>query len=465
MKKRDRTILFSICFFLFIVSGLSVVFYSLGYRLDYHKRKITQIGAFYFKVSPKSVQIYINDKPKKKTDVFFGGALIDNLFPKKYQVEIKKEGYFSWKKTLEVTEKQVTEAKSIVLIPQRPRFTILAKNVEDFFFSPDEKKVILKEQEEDGFSLSVFDLERNVKSHLIKEGNFPGKKAVLEDLKFSPDSKNIFLKVGLKEKKGYFLLNLEEPFNLFSLDFLEGDFKNFSFDPTDPQKIFFIKEMPKGKFSVLYQGELREKKISLFPITNLITYQVSNENIFWLSPDGHLLKSDLDGKNQQIISLEPLTLKQDVEYQLHLKLPIIFLKEGNTLYLFNQDLREFQKFFESLKDLSYSPDSKKMAYFSQSEIWILFLEKIDSQPQKERLEQLFLARFSEKIDRLFWYTSHYLIFNVGNIIKVSEIDERDRVNIYDLAEFEKPKIFWNKNFKKLFILSQGNLFSSEKLIP
>jgi hypothetical protein len=44
-----------------------------------------------------------------------------------------------------------------------------------------------------------------------------------------------------------------------------------------------------------------------------------------------------------------------------------------------------------------------------------------------------------------------------------EIDERDKINIYDLAEFKEPKIFFND--KKLYLLSEENLYASEPLTP
>jgi hypothetical protein len=91
------------------------------------------------------------------------------------------------------------------------------------------------------------------------------------------------------------------------------------------------------------------------------------------------------------------------------------------------------------------------------------LEKQYDQPEKEANEQLFLTRFSEKIDSLFWYTNYYLIFNLGDKIKIIEIDERDKINIYDLAEFKDPEIFWAN--KKLYILSEQNLYASDELIP
>ncbi len=143
--------------------------------------------------------------------------------------------------------------------------------------------------------------------------------------------------------------------------------------------------------------------------------------------------------------------------------PSFLLEENDILYIFNGNKKSFQKLFEPVKNFKFSPDSQKLVYFNDYEIWVLFLEKKYDQPQKEAEEQLFITRFSEKIDEVFWYTNHYLIFNTGDKIKIAEIDDRDRINTVDLTEFKEPKIFWGN--KKLYILSEENLYVSEELTP
>src|SRR5512136_336523 len=117
MTKKSRTILFSICVFLFLVIASISVLYSQGYRFDFADKKLTQTGGFYIKTNPKQAYIYLNGESEKKTDFLFGSALIENLIPKKYKIEAKKEGYQSWEKTLEIKEKEVTEAKYVMLLP------------------------------------------------------------------------------------------------------------------------------------------------------------------------------------------------------------------------------------------------------------------------------------------------------------------------------------------------------------
>jgi len=421
MTKRTRTIIFLVCLFLFISIAPTAIFYSQGYRFDFETKKITQTGGLFLKTEPKQVEVFIDGKLKKKTDFFFGSALIENLLPKKYKIQIKKEGYYPWEKNLEIREREVTEAKKIVLIPVNPNFNILTGEVKDFWFSPDERKIILKENPpadgETGWALKLYDLEKNVKSHLVEEKDVYSKGADLLGLEFSPDSKEIYLNIGMKEQEKNFVLGL---------------------DKVPPV--------------------LTERKIT--PQTeDIVTSQVFNGENYYLDNSGHLFK------NEERLTEKPFPVKLEVEYALEIFPGLVFLHEGQVLYQFNPDSKSFEKFFEPIKDLKISPDYKKIVYFSDYEIWILFLEKISDQPKRESRDKLFLIRLSEQIKDCFWLNSDYLIFNAANKIKIAEIDDRDRINIVDIAEFKTPKIFWNQLDKKLYVLSDGNFYQSGSLLP
>ena len=115
MTKKFKRTLFITAFLFFLVSAPTLIFYSQGYRFDFANKKIVKTGGLFLKVSPPGVNIYIDHNLSNKTNFFFDSAFIDGLTPKKYQITIKKDGYYNWTKTLSVKEKQVSEAKNILL--------------------------------------------------------------------------------------------------------------------------------------------------------------------------------------------------------------------------------------------------------------------------------------------------------------------------------------------------------------
>jgi predicted DNA-binding antitoxin AbrB/MazE fold protein len=441
-----------------------VVFYSQGYRFDFESRKITQTGAFSIKAWPNGSLIYLNDKLVKKTHFLFGTAFIDGLLPKKYKIEVKKDGYYPWQKNLDIKKEIATEMKNIFLVPENIKFEILIGKIEDFFVSPDGKKSILKKASGKNWSLYILDLEKNNQSLLLLDKDIikEGQEIKSFRLKWSDDSKKVLIEFNDKENR-YFVIELDKDKKTISLDFIKGDIAGASFNPDNSQRIFFIRK--EAEKNSLFLVDYNKKEVTGPILDDILAYQLYNGNLFWLNKEGFIVQSDLSGGNIINLNLQPLSLKEGAKYKIIVSPgEKVFLKENDNLYFLNTGNQSFEKILSSVKDIVISPDMKKVAYFTDSEIWIFFLKKIEEQPQKEENEKSFLTRFSGKIDNLFWWTSHYLIFNSGEQIKIIEIDDRDKINIYTLADFKNPKIFWNEIDKKLYVLSNGNLYSSEKLI-
>jgi hypothetical protein len=209
MTKRNRTVLFYSFLFLFLLVSPLAVLYSQGYRLNFNPepggRIIVKTGGFFVNAEPRQVEIYLDGKFEKRTDFIFGSNLIKNLLPKKYKIEVKKDGYFTWTKTLEVKEKEVTEAKSVVLFPQKPVFSPLGEN-EINPFLPEKKatttvpKNILAYQ---AINNDIYYLDATGSVFLANSSFLPRKKinenlfslepGLKYNLKVSPDAKKIVL--------------------------------------------------------------------------------------------------------------------------------------------------------------------------------------------------------------------------------------------------------------------------------
>jgi len=423
MEKRVRTILFFIFLLIFIVIAPLLTLYVQGYRFDFENKKLTQTGALFIKtISPKQAEIYIDNQLIQKTDFFFSSALIENLLPKKYNIKVQKQDHYTWEKNLEIKEKQVAEAKNIILFPQDPNFKLLSTDIDNAWFSKDKKKAVIKESEKNVWSLKLYNLEKNVKSHLLKETDISQTGADLVDLEFI-DNNNLLLQIASKEQINYF---------------------NLQINRTPPL--------------------LTKAKAPQSVIKNALVYKIFNESIYYLDYLGDFYKTDVSLIKNEKIASSLFNIKQETEYKLYIYDKTIFLLEEKTMYFFNQDEKIFEKFSENINSLKISPDQKKIAYFSDSEIKILFLEEQTFQPRRQAMETIFLIRLSENIKDVFWINSNYLLFTTNNALKITEIDNRDQVNTIDLVTVENPEIFLNLQTKKLYLLDRGNLFVSEKII-
>jgi len=108
--------LFIIIFFLSILVG--VIAYARGYRVDFEKKTFTPTGILAISSWPKAAKIYINNELKGVTDTNL------SLPPGSYKVEIRKEGYTSWSKSVTLKGELVISLDGL-LFPNNPSLSPL----------------------------------------------------------------------------------------------------------------------------------------------------------------------------------------------------------------------------------------------------------------------------------------------------------------------------------------------------
>jgi hypothetical protein len=414
-----------------MLAAPTIILYSQGYRLSIPPQNgkiLVKTGGLFVKAAPKQADIYINGNLSKKTDIFFGSSLIENLMPKKYDIEIRKEGYHAWKKQLEIKEKQVTEVKYVTLFPQNPSFAVAAEGVNKFWPSPDGTKIILYSEATDGWSIKLFDVENGLKSQLAEESDIAPDGANLVSLEWSQDNKKINILANLHDEQRYYSLNVDRP---------------------APQ---LIRE---------------DTRVSL--PDGAVADKISGTILYYLDKSGFLFKKDTVSSQIEKINEKSIPIDEKTTPRIWDINGVIFLSDGQSLYVFVAKDKEFQKIFDGLaSDLEISPDVAKIAYFSNSELWVYYLKEKTDEPKKAAGDKLFIVRLSEKIQDCAWINADYLAFSSGGNIKIAEMDDRDKLNVIDLVKFSgndkssaNQNLFWENNKKNFYILDGTNLYQAE----
>jgi hypothetical protein len=421
MTKRTRTILFSFFVSLFLVAAPLLVLHSQGYRFDLESKRIVRTGGLYFKVSPKVAEIKVNGEDSRKTGYLTGSLLRDNLIPGSYNVLIEKEGYHSWEKTLEVAGKMVTEAKDVLLVPEQPDFKDLFEEAKNFILSPDGKKMLVETEGEEGWSLKLYEPETGIKSRLMEEKDFFLKGADFLGFEFDESSGKVRLSVATEEQvKSY----------VFSLDRLPIS--------------------------------LAEEEIIDLP--GVLASKTVEGQTYSLDALGYVNKKGSSSEETRL-NKEPFLVKQETEYEIWAMKDNVFLKEGSELFWLKPQADSFELIFSGISGIKASPDSEKALLCSASEIWVLFLKERTEQPQKKTGDKAFMTRVSSEIKDASWLDSSHFFFIAGDSIRISETDDRNKVNIVELASFNDPQISWSYSGKKIYVLTEGVLKESKTLIP
>ena len=197
-------ILFKLIFFVLFVTVLAtVIAYARGYRIDIEKRLLKSTGIISTTSNLKAAKIYINGELKGVTDTNL------TLPPENYLVEIKKEGYTSWSKKINLKGELVINIDP-VLFPINPSLSPLTN-----------LGIIRAFPTEDGDKIVIF---ASGSAYLFDAGKktlpfFPPLNKIIDlfllpiidDFKniqiiFSPDQKQIIVELD----QNSYLLSLEE---------------------------------------------------------------------------------------------------------------------------------------------------------------------------------------------------------------------------------------------------------------
>ncbi len=131
-----RTLIFFAILLAIFGSTYLVIKLAKGYKLDFSQKTFRATGLLVATSIPDGGQIFVDGKLKSATNTTI------SLSPDTYEVEIKKDGFSPWKKTLKI-EKELVVKTEAYLFPQVPDLKALTfTSAANPTLSPDETKVV-----------------------------------------------------------------------------------------------------------------------------------------------------------------------------------------------------------------------------------------------------------------------------------------------------------------------------------
>lgn len=389
--------------FVFLLVLTVFIAYARGYRLDLEKNSFTPTGIISVNSYPKAAKIYLNGELKGVTDQNL------SLPPGKYEVEIKKDGFTSWKKTF-ILKGELVESANALLFPINPSL------------SPLTNLGIIK----------IFPMDQSGKFLLFSENDLPEKDGIYvfdigKSFSFLAPLKLIALKSSLPTQ----------------LDFSKT---NADFSPDQKQAIITF-ETENNPLSYLLS--LEEENKQLFEVTlskkALLTawQEEKNQEIAKLlegfPKDFQKVASD----SFKIISFSPDKEKVLYQTKTDLELPIIIKPR---LIATNQTLESRNLKTESL----YIYDQKEDKNF-----------KINLESKILNSQSILNSEFLI-LNSILWYPdSEHLVVNEGDKIVMIEYDDQNHQTVYS-GPYEKEFIGVATD-GKLLILT--NLNSQSNKLP
>lgn len=135
---KKRIVIFSAVFLGVSTVAFLIIKLAQGYKLDFSTKTLLPTGLLVATSIPDGAQVFVSGKLKTATDDTI------NLAPNTYEVEIKKEGFFPWKKTLTIKKEMVTKTDA-QLFSAYPDLKVLTfTGAAGPLLSPDGQKVAFR---------------------------------------------------------------------------------------------------------------------------------------------------------------------------------------------------------------------------------------------------------------------------------------------------------------------------------
>ncbi len=344
-KNRNMTTLRVFIFFstMFVVGviGYFVALVARGYQFDIDTYKFLANGILVVKSEPDGASIYINGD--------LGGATNTNLklAPNSYEVEIKKNGYLSWKKKLTIKKEEVTQVTAQLFKVAPALSPVTYDGAENPVVSSDFSKIAYTNSG-DLWVMSVSTLPIGFPSEPKKIAIGVG---ATTKYKFSPNSRQILFET----EKGKFILNsnelnpqgtminiasnltkIEKEWDLEKKTKDEAQFKyvplelasilktktsSYTFSPDDNMVLFqasssaslakdLIPELP-GSSTQTENRDIKVGNTYIYDIKEDKNFLVTDtgRSLYWLPTSRHLIMADedkiiimdYDGTNRQVV--------------------------------------------------------------------------------------------------------------------------------------------------------------------
>lgn len=242
------------------------------------------------------------------------------------------------------------------------------------------------------------------------------------------------------------------------------------------QPVFVTDEATSTKEYFLTAEQIRinqqAEKTATSTLKDLTGWTVFSNNIYYIQKSNRILyKTNLTGTGKEQLSLEPLPEAKTAYEIIISPEQIAVFEPSGKLYLLDQKTKIFSFLADNVIGAEFSTDNEKILFFTDHEIWVLWLKDVFSQPYRIAGEKELITRYAENINQAIWLTqtNEHIIYTVSqsdgqNLIKLTELDSRDQRNTYNIYSAQNPEIYYNELNNLLYFLSAGKMFSID-LIP
>lgn len=409
-----------------LVVGGTIILVALGrgYSYDFASGRFILNGLIIFRSNPGGAAIYLESKDTRRRTPYR-----TTLEAGLYNFELRKEGYQTWRKRLEVVASGVTQANYIWLFPTKISSRKLTETAPVVIQPNPNRQQLAYIIHQPSMTLAMLDVASG-KSTSLYTSPAPAAGApaeVLQEVNWSADASHLLLKVQRGEQTVYLVVEAGGDHQVTDVTALfRFDFNNLRFGPGSWEELYWIS--PEG----LRRLNIADRTVSAPLAEQVLAFTYGGGRIYYVQATalGKALWSiDDEGRkheiSQSLAESDSYALTYS-NYQDHARLAVIPNRARSvTLYSEINSAHPTTKVLgKSVDQLKFSPDGRFLAFYSGDNLGTYDL-------QRGRLRRINLGE--DRIGSLSWFDNHHLVINTQAAVKVMEFDGANLTTIKPAA--------------------------------
>ncbi|MDE1970318.1 MAG: hypothetical protein KGI50_01945 [Patescibacteria group bacterium] len=434
MTRRTRSVLFWVLVALFIVGGVSLILFVIGYRVDFGTMTLEKVGGVFAKTNTQNYNATLEGKHLTKHYAIPNELFVSGLTPGSYTLDITKDHYVSWKKEFTVLPNLVTSFKEVMLLPDPltpTRIFTASSSLASLSLSPDATRIAYADTIK--HTIISYDLAHKSALYSIKEHAATGFAWLSDNNSFWYESatQNAPLLIdtrGATNIQTIFKHSLKG-FDVPSTLIIHAIYPH----PFEPKLIIHTS-------SGIFAFDPRAEISTLLASTDPVTLAVTRSSLYYFDANGRLYSENLITKNPVPTSFAPFDALASSP---HTHWTLLMSPDENTvaaydtthdkLYLGTSASTTLSLVDTDVSSPSFSPDSKKIAYLKQgipTLYWIEADEELRKTPQ-----EIDTLLFGPTFSSFAWYedSAHLFGTTVNHTLYFLDTDNRMPLGITKLA--------------------------------
>lgn len=441
-----RKLFFWVFVLLFLATTPAAILYSQGYRFDQYKRIFIHSGSVTVKSTPSNVNVYLDGTLQSSgaLDIINDSVTLNGLRPGNYNLKISADGYDPWEKNIDVHSGVSTEFWNVFLAPQETApVNLAADGAEKFFPSPFGKNIAYVKKNEASLEIWSLALESNEASLVFSREGLEFPNDPLKNAEWNSREKFLIVPILDEDGTDFLVLDSEKEEETFFLsqtvDLSEID--NARWSSAGQNEIYFTARPKDDTRNNLYRMDITAKQAELV-VEGIRAYDLSSNSVYYLRQNDVMYEAGLNGRDERQLystSLDFSRPEKRIRLIAYDDSRQAVISESGELFVRNNGESEgdtLKKIADNAKSIQFSNDGKKLLYWNDNEINVLFLRKWDVQPRRDENEIQQIIRFSSPLKNVFWYRDYeHIFFAAQNFVKMIELDSRDRRMVNDIFKY------------------------------